>query len=395
MTGICGQPRLIFHVDMDAFFASVEQLDDPRLRGKPVIVGADPRGGRGRGVVSAASYEARSFGIGSAMPISKAFRLCPAGEYVRPRFERYAEISERIMALLSARAPVMETAGLDEAYLDMTGTERVSGQPPDSAAAMKKAILESEGLTASIGIGSSKMVAKIASDLRKPDGLVVVPADETEAFLRPLPVGKIPGVGPMTRERLRQYGVLTIGDIQGISGPDLIRMFGNAGTWLHECAFGMDDSPVTPCHEVRSMSNETTFDEDTADPDIVHDLLLELSERVGLRLRRAGLRGKTVELKIRFDNFETRSRRTTLDEATDVSERIFASAAALMEPFIRDGRKIRLLGVGVSCFFKSQAGQTDLFSPKDDQKRSRLNRAADALREKFGDDIVTKAFRKD
>jgi DNA polymerase IV len=390
-----GEARVIFHVDMDAFFASVEQRDDPRLRGKPVIVGADPRAGLGRGVVSAASYEARRFGIGSAMPISKAFRLCPAGEYVRPRFERYEEISERIMALLSARAPVMEPAGLDEAYLDMTGTERLSGPPLESACAMKREIRESEGLTASIGIGPTKTIAKIASDLKKPDGLVWVRPGETESFLRPLPVGKIPGVGPTTRDRLRRIGILTVGDVQDVPDADWMRLFGEGGSWLRQCAFGRDDSPVTSGHEIRSLSHETTFDEDTADPDVVHDLLLELSERVGLRLRRARLCGKTVEIKVRFDDFETRTRRVTLDRATDLSERIFSSVSVLAEPFLRQGRKIRLLGVGVSGFSGGAPGQTDIFSSNQELKRGRLNRAADALRDKFGDDIVTKAFRKD
>jgi nucleotidyltransferase/DNA polymerase involved in DNA repair len=389
------EPRVIFHVDMDAFFASVEQLDDPRLRGKPVIVGADPRGGRGRGVVSAASYEARRFGIGSAMPISKAFRLCPNGAYVRPRFERYEAVSERIMSLLSERAPVLEPAGLDEAYLDMTGTGRLSGPPREAAAGMKAAIREAEGLTASIGIGRSKMIAKIASDLKKPDGLVEVPDGETAAFLEPLPVGRIPGVGPATRESLRQCGLLTVGDLQRVPETGLVRLFGSAGAWLRECAFGRDDSPVTPEREIQSVSNETTFDEDTADPDLVHDLLLDLSERVGLRLRRAGMRGRTVELKIRFDDFETRTRRITLDRPTDLSERIFASAEGLARPFLGPERKIRLLGIGVSGLCADAGGQADLFASSEESKRNRLNRAADALRDKFGDDIVIKAAGKD
>ncbi len=385
------EPRHIFHVDMDAFFASVEQLDDPGLRGKPVIVGADPKGGNGRGVVSAASYEARRFGIASAMPISKAFRLCPEGAFVRPRFSRYEEISGRIMALLSARTPLLEPAGLDEAYLDMTGTGRLSGSPLDAASAIKGEIRESEGLTASVGIGCSKTTAKIASDLRKPDGLVWIPADETAVFLRPLPVGRIPGVGPKTRDRLRRLGILNIGDLQDIREEDWIRICGEGANWLRQSAFGRDDSPVTTEHEVRSVSNETTFDEDTADPGFLHAVLLELSERVGLRLRRAQRTGRVIELKVRFEDFETLSRRVSLQCPTDLSERIFAAVLRLAGPVLAGKRKVRLLGVGVSGLSEETTGQTELFIPKADIRRGKLNRAADSLRDKFGDGIVTRA----
>jgi len=366
-------------------------MDDPGLRGKPVIVGADPKGGSGRGVVSAASYEARRFGIASAMPISKAFRLCPEGAFVRPRFSRYEEISGRIMALLSARTPLLEPAGLDEAYLDMTGTGRLSGSPLDAASAIKQEIRESEGLTASVGIGCSKTTAKIASDLRKPDGLVWIPADETAAFLRPLPVGRIPGVGPKTRDRLRRFGILNIGDLQDIREEDWIRICGEGAAWLRRSAFGRDDSPVTPEHEVRSVSNETTFEEDTADPGFLHGVLLELSERVGLRLRRAQLSGRIIELKVRFEDFETHSRRVSLQCPTDLSERIFEAVLRLAGTLLAGKRKVRLLGVGVSGLSGEAVGQTELFVPEKDIRRGKLNRAADRLRDKFGDGIVTRA----
>ncbi|MBN2201952.1 DNA polymerase IV [bacterium] len=385
------EPRLIFHVDMDAFFASIEQLDDPGLRGKPVIVGADPRGGNGRGVVSAASYEARRFGIASAMPISKAFRLCPGGTFVRPRFNRYVEISGRIMNLLRTRTPLLEPAGLDEAYLDMTGTGRLSGSPLDAASAIKREIRELEGLTASIGIGSSKTTAKIASDLRKPDGLVWIPAAETASFLRPLPVGRIPGVGPKTRDRLRRFGILSIGDLQDLRGEDWIRICGEGADWLRRSAYGRDDSPVIPEHEVRSVSNETTFEADTADPVFLHAVLLELSERVGLRLRRGRLSGRIIELKVRFDDFETHSRRVSLPCPTDLSERIFSAVLKLAGPLLAEKRKVRLLGVGISGLSGETAGQTELFVPEEDIRRGRLNRAADRLRDKFGDGILTRA----
>ncbi len=391
----CGEthpePRLIFHVDMDAFFASVEQLDDPGLRGRPVIVGADPLSGTGRGVVSAASYEARRFGIASAMPISKAFRLCPGGAFVRPRFSRYVEISERIMALLSGRTPLLESAGLDEAYLDMTGTGRLSGSPLEAGSAIKREIRESEGLTASVGIGCSKTAAKIASDFRKPDGLVWIPSDETAAFLRPLPVGCIPGVGPKTRDRLGRIGIVNIGDLQDLREEDWIRICGENTNWLRRSAFGRDDSPVTPGHEVRSVSNETTFDADTADPEFLRAVLLELSEQVGLRLRRSRLSGRVIELKMRFENFETLSRRVSLQNPTDLSERIFEAVLRLAVPVLSGHRKVRLLGIGVTGLSGEMTGQTELFVPEKDIRRGRLNRAADRLRDKFGDGIVTRA----
>ncbi|MDM7924523.1 MAG: DNA polymerase IV [bacterium] len=385
------EPRLIFHVDMDAFFASVEQLDDPGLRGRPVIVGADPRGGTGRGVVSAASYEARRFGIASAMPISKAFRLCPEGAFVRPRFDRYVEISGRIMALLSARTPLLETAGLDEAYLDMTGTGRLSGSPLEAGSAIKREIRESEGLTASVGIGCSKTAAKIASDFRKPDGLVWIPADDTAAFLRPLPVGRIPGVGPKTRDRLARIGIIRIGDLQDIREEDWIRCCGKGADWLRRSAFGDDDSPVSPEREVRSVSNETTFEKDTADPEFLRSVLLELSERVGLRLRRGRLSGRVIELKMRFENFETLSRRVSLQSPTNLSERVFEAVLRLAGPALSGERKVRLLGVGVTGLSAEKDGQTELFVPDVDVRRGKLNRAADRLRDKFGDGIVTRA----
>jgi DNA polymerase-4 len=387
-------PRVIFHVDMDAFFASVEQRDDPSLCGRPVIVGANPKNGTGRGVVSAASYEARRYGVHSAQPISQAFRLCPKGAFVRPRFDRYVEVSDRIMALLESYSPRIEPISLDEAFVDMTGTQRLLGDIDEIGRRIKRRIWETERLTASVGIGPNKLIAKIASDFRKPDGLVRVLPEQVQDFLDPLRITKLWGVGTKTALRLESLGIRKVKDVRQYTEKDLIRFFGAVGKWLWESAHGIDDSPVTPDREAKSISNETTFEEDTADPRLVRAVILELSERVGHRLRMKSLTGKTVEVKIRFDDFTTKTKRRTLARSTDFTESVFSAALSMLKTFEADRRRIRLLGVGVSQLSSADQVQLELLDSAEQAKRKKLHQAVDRLKEKYGESIVTKALKK-
>jgi DNA polymerase IV len=386
--------RVIAHVDMDAFFASIEQLDDPKLRGRPVIVGADPKNGKGRGVVAAASYEARKFGIHSAQPISQAFRLCPNGAFVRPHFDRYVELSDGIMSVLETYTPLVEPASLDEAYLDLTGTERLIGDVASTGQKIQKDIFNAVRLTASVGIGPNKLIAKMASDFRKPDGLVVIRAGDVREFLDPLPVQKLWGVGAKTAARLESFGIRNVSDVKRYAEKDLVRLLGSFGGWLVESSMGIDETPVTPDREAKSISNETTFETDTGDRDLIRSVLLELAEKVGHRMRRHRLAGKTMELKIRFEDFSTKTRRQTLSKPTDLTDSIFSSALSLMRPFESDRRKIRLLGVGVSNLVPEDRIQTDLFDSGENLKRKKVHEAVDRLKEKFGEEIVTRASKR-
>jgi len=386
--------RVIAHVDMDAFFASIEQLDDPKLRGRPVIVGADPKNGKGRGVVAAASYEARKFGIHSAQPISQAFRLCPNGAFVKPRFERYVELSDRIMSVLESFTPLVEPASLDEAYLDLTGTERLIGEVEFAGKKIKRDIVDSIHMTASVGIGPNKLIAKMASDFRKPDGLVIIREGEVREFLDPLPVKKLWGVGAKTAARLESLGIRSVRDVSRYTEKDLVRALGSFGQWLVESSMGIDDTPVTPDREAKSISNETTFETDTGDPGLIRSVLLELAEKVGHRLRRHGLTGKTMELKIRFEDFSTKTRRQTLAKPTDLTDSIYSSVLSLMRPFESDRRKIRLLGVGVSNLIPADRIQMELFDTGEHLKQMKVHEAVDRLKEKFGDEIVTRGSRR-
>jgi DNA polymerase-4 len=382
--------RIIIHVDMDAFFTSVEQRDFPEYRGKPVIVGADPRGGKGRGVVAAASYEARRYGIHSAQPISKAYRLCPAAVFLRGRYERYEEVSESIMSVFREFTPLVEPVSLDEAFLDVTGTQRLFGSPERIGRRIKARIVEKENLTASVGIGTNKMVAKIASDLKKPDGFVLVPGNETAIFLAPLPVSRLWGVGPKTDAALQRLGIHTIGDLARYPEDALNRIFGKNGRAMREYASGMDEDPVVPEREAKSISNETTFDEDQDDGELLKKTILALSEKVGFRLRRCGLSARTVFLKVRVHDFSTQVRRVTLSEPFFLSETVYREACALFNSCSLGGQKIRLLGVGVARLSGRGEGQAGLFPKTEEEKRQKATRAVDSLKEKFGDDAIGK-----
>jgi DNA polymerase-4 len=355
--------RVIFHADLDAFYASVEQCDRPELRGRPVLVGGSPAE---RGVVAAASYEARRYGARSAMPMRTALRLCPPSTVrVPPRFDRYVEVSRAVMALFRARTPLVEPLSLDEAYLDMTEPlARPAAPTPEGAArALKDEVRTRLGLTISIGVAASKSAAKIASDLRKPDGLVVVPPGGEREFLAPLPVERLWGVGPKAAERLRSAGITTIGALAAADPRWLARVFGKWGVQMHAFANGRDDRPVMPMRAVKSVGRETTFPEDVADRTQLHATLRQLTEQVAERLQRRGLRGRTVTLKLRHHDFRTISRQTRLPAPSDRTAELLAAAARLLDAEIGPARRFRLIGVAVSGFEPVAQLALPLFAP--------------------------------
>ena len=381
------RPRCILHADMDAFYAAVEQRDDPSLRGKPVIVGGQGR----RGVVATASYEARKFGVHSAMPGSRARALCPDGIFVRPRMEVYAEVSAQIRAIFEHFSPLVEPLSLDEAFLDVTGSQSLFGDGAEIAALLRAEVREQTALTVSVGVASSKYVAKVASDLRKPDGLVVVEPGGERAFLAPLPVGRLWGAGRVTQERLREVGLTTIGEIQALSREQLVDWLGEAtGAHFHDLAHGRDPRRVEPDRGAKSLSHETTFDVDVADDDELHRVLLGLSEGVGRRLRRHGLRGWVVRLKLRYPPFETHSRQRKLPSPTDDDLVVYRTARELFASIRPPGKPVRLLGVAVADLTDDQIPhQGALFgAPPEGEKSHKILRALDAIRDRFGDDAI-------
>jgi nucleotidyltransferase/DNA polymerase involved in DNA repair len=378
-------PRTILHVDMDAFYAAVEQRDRPELRGKPVIVGADPRGGQGRGVVATASYEARRFGVASAMPISKAWRLCPHGAYVPPDMGKYARVSDEVMEILGRYTDCLEPISIDEAFLDVTGSRRAFGDGETIARSLKEAIRAETALTASVGVAPSKLVAKIASDLRKPDGLVVVAPGGEAALLAPLPVRRLWGVGPKMEEVLARLGVATIGDLARLDPSRLEHRLGTHGHDLLRLAQGIDDRPVVADREAaKSIGHETTFDVDTADLPRLRQTVLDLSDSVAARLRAHGVRGRTVTLKYRDEDFATITRAETMPTPTDAGNRIFEVAWRLFEK-AHGRRRVRLLGVSLSGLAPLPQGAlfTEAASPADSVR--------DAVRERFGREALTRA----
>jgi nucleotidyltransferase/DNA polymerase involved in DNA repair len=380
--------RTILHLDMDAFFAAVEQRDRPELLGKPVIVGADPRGGRGRGVVSTASYEARRFGVGSAMPISQAWRACPHGVYLPPDMEKYARESERIMAVLRRVSDLVEPVSIDEAFLDVTGSARALGDGPTIARRLKDEIRAETRLTASVGVASSKLVAKIASDMQKPDGLVVVPPGGEAAFLAPLPVRRLWGVGPKLEEQLAKLGVVTIGDLAALDPLRLERRLGTHGQDMQRLARGEDERPVSAGPwEAKSLGQEHTYDRDTDDRARLRATLLDLADAVAARLRRHGLRARTVTLKYRDEEFRTTTHARTLGEATDSGSALFETAWALFGEVHR-GRRVRLVGIYTS-HFGGERPQLELFAEA--KPAAPIDRLRDAVAERFGSEKITRA----
>ncbi len=378
--------RVIIHLDLDAFFVAVERLDDPALIGVPVIVGGRPEA---RGVVASASYEARRYGVHSAMPTAQALRLCPQAVLVAGHRGRYAALSDRVMALLGEYTPLLEPISIDEAFLDVTGTEAHYGPPAELAAAIQTRIQRELGLSASLGVASNKLVAKIASDLRKPHGITVVPPGEEAVFLAPLPIRKLWGVGEVTGRELARLGVSTIGELAALSVESLRAHFGAAhGEGLWRAAHGMDDSPVTPEHEAKSLSREETFASDTADGFTLRRELLRLSEQVAYRLRRHNLRGRTIGLKLRYADFSTLTRQATLPEETDSGPAIYAQALALFEA-AWDRQPVRLVGVGVSGL--TQMGRQLRLFEQESQRQAQLETALDRIRAKYGEGAIQRA----
>ncbi|MGP1673630.1 MAG: DNA polymerase IV [Candidatus Limnocylindrales bacterium] len=375
--------RTILHVDLDAFFAAVEQRDRPELRGRPVIVGGDPSV---RGVVSAASYEARVYGVHSAMSLREALRRCPDGVFLPVDGRRYQQASRDVMAVLRRYTPVVEPISIDEAFLDVTGSQALFGAGPTIAAAIKAAVRGEVGLTVSVGVATTKLVAKVASDLRKPDGLVVVEPGDEAAFLAPLAIARLWGVGAKTAAVLADYGVRTIGDLAALS-PDLVtRRFGKHGASLVARAQGIDEDTVHEGDPAKSVGHEHTFDIDTSDREIIERTLLAMSEGVAGRLRSAGVRASTIAVKIRDSSFRTITRQRTLPEPTDLTEPIFRTALDLARPEVR-GLRVRLLGVSASNLGERE--QLGLFSTEDPRRRAAIE-AADALRHRYGADAVTR-----
>lgn len=384
MTAAAGA-RTILHVDLDAFFAAVEQRDNPALRGKPVAVGMG--GTNDRGVVSAASYEARKFGVQSAMPIRTARRLCPDCIFVPVDGARYQRVSREVMAILRRFTPLVEPISIDEAFLDVTASRALFGDGESVARRIKAAVRDEVELTISVGVASTKLVAKVASDLRKPDGLVVVEPGTEARFLAPLPITRLWGVGASTAAALRDFNVATIGDLQRLDRSALVRRFGKHGASLVDRAHGIDPDPVDDPDAAKSVSHEMTFDEDTADTEVLERTLLAMAEGVSGRLRHSGLKAGTVTVKIRDSGFNTITRQRGLPEPSDMTEPIWRTAVELARPEMR-GKRIRLLGVAASGFGERE--QLGLFVSDDDRRR-RAVVAADEVRERFGTRAITRA----
>ncbi|HDQ46080.1 MAG TPA: DNA polymerase IV [bacterium] len=382
--------RQIIHVDMDAFYASVEQLDFPEYRGRPVIVGADPRGGKGRGVVSAASYEARKYGVHSAQPISRAYRCCPQGIFVRARMDRYMEISARIMRIFEVFSPRVEPISLDEAFLDVTGTGRLWNDAEEPGREIKQRIRMEESLTASVGIGPNKLVAKIASDHGKPDGLIQVLPEKVYAFLGPMPVGRLWGVGKWTQQVLAEMGVVTVADLRMLSEEILRKKFGRMGEVLFRHARGLDETPVFAERQVKSVSNEHTFERDTNDIQMLRHTLKALSERVGYRLRKENFSGRTVMLKIRFEPFQTCIRHMTSAASIRGGNALYECALSMLDEFDLTENRVRLIGVGLTQLIPHASQQGDLFEAES-EKRNKMTEALDALKDRFGQDVIGNA----
>ncbi|HEY6292930.1 MAG TPA: DNA polymerase IV [Terriglobia bacterium] len=376
--------RQILHVDMDAFYVSVEEIENPSLRGKAVIVGADPDG---RGVVTAASYEARKFGVHSAQPIGSAKKLCPHAVFLRGNYTKYAQYSKRLHGIFAEFTPVVQMVSIDEAYLDLTGSERLHGPALCAADRLIREVKERTGLNCSVGTATSHVVAKIASDQAKPHGLLCVFPGRESAFLGPLPVRRMPGIGKVTEPELASLGIWTIGDIQ-VFGLDRLRQrFGKYGEWLHMKSIGKDIEAYRYSEETRQISHETTFDRDTSDAVELERTLSLLSQRVARRLREHAFYARTIGLKIRFAPFRTVTRDVTLAEPTQLDAVVFEHVLRLFEKTFRASQKVRLLGVRASNLERGTFQQNLLAAPAH-ERLDRLARAADEVRNKFGFDSV-------
>ncbi len=376
--------RSILHADLDAFYASVEVLDDPQLQGRPVIVGGDPAA---RGVVSAASYEARRYGVHSAMPLRTAARLCPEGVFLPGRPDRYRELSEQVMAIFGSYTPLVEPISLDEAFLDVTASITAFGNGESIARRLKERVLAEVGLVVSVGVATNKLCAKVASDLRKPDALVVVPPGGEAAFLAPLPVSRLWGVGPRSQEALRDFGVTTIGQLAAVGEATLRRRFGQHGADLAARARGIDPSPVVPVQAPKSVGHEHTFEHDVIDRARLDATLLDLADSVASRLRQHSLAAGAVQLKLRYEGFETLTRQAPVGRQVRESEPLYAAARALLDQALVAGRGVRL--IGLTAISLSSAQQLTLFDAPG--RADRLAASIDAVRERFGERAIIRA----
>ena len=380
----------VIHVDMDAFYASVEVRDRPELAGRPVIVGGTPEG---RGVVAAANYEARRYGVHSAMPAATARRLCPQAVVLPVRMAHYAAVSRQIRDIFQRYTPLVEPLSLDEAFLDVTASERLFGPAAGVGRRIRSDIAAELGLVASVGVAPNKFLAKIASDLDKPDGFVVVETGAEQAFLDPLPVGRLWGVGKVASRAFARLGIATIGQLRQYPPALLETHFGKMGAHLWNLAHGIDPRPVVAEHEAKSISHETTFAVDIEDAGVLRSWLLELTDQVAQRLRRTGLKARTVQIKVRFADFRTVTRACTLPTATDITTELSRAATELLTTRLpRRHPPVRLLGMGVSGFTGDSA-QGELFSDSGREKHSRLDAVADRIEARFGAGTVRRGGR--
>jgi DNA polymerase-4 len=400
-----GPGRVIAHVDMDAFYASVEMLDDPTLRGRPVVVGGPPER---RGVVAAASYEARTFGIHSAMAMNRAVVLCPDLIRISPRMSRYREASREIMGILGTFSPLVEPLSLDEAFLDLTGTETALGPAAEVGAQIRSSILAETGLTASVGVAPNKFLAKLASDLNKPDGLTVVRPEEAVEFVQSLAVTRLWGVGEKTAAKLERLGIRTVLELAQTEPGELRRRFGVMGLRLHELAWARDERPVVADTDAKSVSHEITFAKNQKSLELLQGVLMGLCQQTARRLRQSKLVGRTVNLKLRYGDFTTVTRQDTVGHPTEDSGEIYAVATRLLEvERTADPRPLRLLGVGVTGLLRRTQLNLELFTApgresegteppgpefvREEEKRGNLNEALDRLENRFGPGTVTRA----
>jgi len=377
--------RSIIHLDLDAFFASVEELLDPAIVGLPILVGGSPEG---RGVVASASYAARAFGVHSAMPMAKALRLCPQATVRHGHHEQYSVYSRQVMAILAEYTPLLEQVSIDEAFLDVTGSERLFGPAGDLARRIQERVQAQLRLSTSLGVASNKLVAKVASTLSKPHGLLVVPWGEEAVFLAPLPIERLWGVGEVTANRLRAHGVQTIGQLAALSDAQMRALFGAASAEMHRRALGIDDSPVGSEGRRKSVSQEHTYSRDVGDLTVLQRSLLGMSEDVAAQLRNAGECARTVVLKLRYPDFTTITRRSTLAQPTDLAEVLYAQAKALLEREWKRGTLVRLIGVGATGLV--EARQLSLFDD-DTERLTRLSQAVDQIRDKYGRNAIRRA----
>lgn len=373
--------RQIIHLDMDAFYAAVEQRDRPELRGRPVIVG----GSRERGVVSACSYEARPFGVRSAMSMARALALCPQAAVLPVRMGRYREVSGQVFAIFARYSDRIEPLSIDEAFIDVTGCERLLGPSAEIAARIRDEVRRETGLAVSAGVAPNKFLAKLASEAAKPDGMKLLRAEEMDRFLLPLPVSRLWGVGRVTAERLERLGLRTVADLRGVTKERLVRLFGSAGEHLFHLCRGEDDRPVAEGEAMKSLGHEETFERDLAHPEAIRLELLDLAERVGRRLRRHNVTGRTLTLKVRFADFSTVTRSVTFSEGTDHGPEILRHAEALLARTEAGRRPVRLLGISLSHLQLREGGQQSLFGREERERSASLDRAMDLLKDRFGE----------